>query len=93
MRLQARVADLPLDGALAQALTVEQASLPIGRLEHDGRGVIATASLLGGGTLDVEEAITAAYAVAAVADAAPGAPDRAARGQPIRATSISSPTT
>ena len=63
---------LPLDGALAQALAVEQASLPIGRLEHDGRGVVATASLLGGGTLDVEEAITAAYAVAAVAEAAVG---------------------
>jgi hypothetical protein len=72
VRLQARVAELPLDGALAQALTVEQASLPIGRLEHDGRGVLATASLLGGGTLDVEEAITAAYTVAAVADAEPG---------------------
>ena len=38
VRLQARVVDLPLDGALAQALAVEQAWLPIGRLEHDGRG-------------------------------------------------------
>jgi hypothetical protein len=72
VRIQARVVDLPLDGALAQAVAVEQASLPIGRLEHDGRGVVATASLLGGGTLDVEEAITAAYAVAAVAEAAVG---------------------
>jgi hypothetical protein len=72
VRVEARSLDLPLDGALAQALAVEQASLPLGRLEHDGRGVIASASLLGGGTLDVEEAITAAYTVATVAEAAVG---------------------
>ena len=43
--------------------------LPLGRLEHDGGEAHVAASLLGGGTLDVEECITAAYAVATAAAA------------------------
>jgi hypothetical protein len=72
VRVEARSLERSLDGALAQALAFEQASLPLGRLEHDGRGVVASASLLGGGTLDVEEVITSAYTVATVAEAAVG---------------------
>jgi hypothetical protein len=70
VRLQAPVLELALDGALAGALAAEQPNLPLGRLEHTGTGVIATASLLGGPTLDLEEPVTAAFAVAASAAAA-----------------------
>jgi hypothetical protein len=70
VRLQAPVLELALDGALAVAIADEQTNLHLGRLEHDGRGVIATGSLLGGPTLDLEEPVTAAFAVAASAAAA-----------------------
>jgi hypothetical protein len=67
VRLDAPVLSLPLDGPLARALAIEQGQLDLGRLEHDGSAVIASATLLGGGTLDVEEAVTAAYAIASSA--------------------------
>jgi hypothetical protein len=64
VRMQATALDHALDGPLAQALANEQEGLPVGRLEHDGRVALVAASLLGGPTLDLEECITAAYAVA-----------------------------
>jgi hypothetical protein len=64
VRLQATALERALDGALARAMAAEQEGLPLGRLEHDGDSALVAASLLGGGTLDVEECITAAYAVA-----------------------------
>ncbi len=67
VRLAAPVLAHPLDGAIAQAIALEQDELALGRLEHDGASVIAAATLLGGPTLDVEEAVTAAYAIASSA--------------------------
>ena len=64
VRLQAMALERALDGTLARAMAAEQEGLPLGRLEHDGSSALVAASLLGGGTLDVEECITAAYAVA-----------------------------
>jgi hypothetical protein len=69
VRLQATALEHRLDGALARAMATEQEGLPLGRLEHDGSAAIVAASLLGGGTLDLEECITAAYAVATAAGA------------------------
>jgi hypothetical protein len=69
VRLHATALERVLDGALARAMAVEQDGLPLGRLEHDGGSVLVAASLLGGGTLDVEECITAAYTVAKAAAA------------------------
>lgn len=83
VRLAARVSTLPLDGALARAIALEQAELPLGRLEHDGTDVVAVAMLLGGPTLDLEEPVTAAYAIAESALAAAARlPIRLANGQP-----------
>jgi hypothetical protein len=67
VRLTAPILAHALDGPLARALALEQDTLALGRLEHDGTSVIASATLLGGGTLDVEEAVTAAYAIASSA--------------------------
>jgi hypothetical protein len=72
VRLQAHSLERALDGALAQAIAEEQDGLPLGRLEHDGTRAIVAAALLGGPTLDLEECITAAYAVAAAAAATTG---------------------
>ena len=72
VRLQATALEHALDGPLAQAMAAEQEGLPLGRLEHDGSAAIVVASLLGGGTLDVEECITAAFAVATAAGATGG---------------------
>lgn len=69
VRLQAVALEHPLDGPLAHALAAEQEGLPLGRLEHEHGEARVAASLLGGGTLDVEECITAAYAVATAAAA------------------------
>jgi hypothetical protein len=77
VRLVARVSSAALTGPLAVAITLEQTELPLGGLAHDDAGVIASATLLGGPTLDVEEAVTAAYALAESAAAA--APRLAAR--------------
>jgi hypothetical protein len=72
VRLSAPVAELPLDGPLARALALEQSELPLGRLTHDGHQVVAVATLLGGATLDVDEPVTAAWAIAGfAADAGP----------------------
>jgi hypothetical protein len=67
VRLDAPVLTHVLDGPLACALALEQGELALGRLLHDGTSVIASATLLGGPTLDVEEAVTAAYAIASSA--------------------------
>jgi hypothetical protein len=72
VRLQAHSLEHVLDGALAKAIAEEQDGLPLGRLEHDGTRAIVAAALLGGPTLDLEECITAAYAVAAAAAATTG---------------------
>ncbi|MDX6579535.1 MAG: hypothetical protein QOJ47_1084 [Gaiellales bacterium] len=72
VRLQAHSLEHALDGALAKAIAEEQDGLPLGRLEHDGTRAIVAAALLGGPTLDLEECITAAYAVAAAAAATTG---------------------
>ena len=72
VRLQALSLEHVLDGALAKAIAEEQDGLPLGRLEHDGTRAIVAAALLGGPTLDLEECITAAYAVAAAAAATAG---------------------
>jgi hypothetical protein len=72
VRLQAVALEHPLDGPLARALAAEQEGLPLGRLEHAGGEARIAASLLGGGTLDLEECITAAYAVATAAAATRG---------------------
>lgn len=72
VRLQAHSLEHALDGALAQAIAEEQDGLPLGRLEHEGTRAIVAAALLGGPTLDLEECITAAYAVAAAAAATTG---------------------
>jgi type III secretion system-like peptide-binding chaperone len=64
VRMRATAAEHALDGALARAIATEQDGLPVGRLEHDGRVALVAASLLGGPTLDLEECISAAYAVA-----------------------------
>jgi hypothetical protein len=69
VRLRATALPSPLDGPLARAMAAEQEGLPLGRLEHNGAGALVTASLLGGPTLDLEECITAAYAVATAAAA------------------------
>jgi hypothetical protein len=62
VRLLATALEQRLDGALAGAMAREQEGLPLGRLEHDGDAAIVAASLLGGGTLDREECISAADA-------------------------------
>jgi hypothetical protein len=67
VRLTAPVLSHPFDGPLAHAFALEQGELSLGRLEHDGASVVAAATLLGGPTLDVEEAVTAAYAIASSA--------------------------
>jgi hypothetical protein len=72
VRLDAPVATQPLDAALAHAIALEQAELSLGRLAYDDGSVVATATLLGGPTLDVEEAVTAAYAIASSAAGAGG---------------------
>jgi hypothetical protein len=72
VQLVARVSPAPLSGALAVAIALEQVELPLGRLAHDDAGVLASATLLGGPTLDVEEPVTAAYALAESAVAAAG---------------------
>jgi hypothetical protein len=69
VRLRATALAAALDGPLARALAAEQEGLALGRLEHDGAGALVSASLLGGPTLDLEECITAAYAVATAAAA------------------------
>lgn len=70
VQLEARVSASPLTGPLAIALALAQQELPLGRLAHDGTGVVAVATLLGGPTLDVEEVVTAAYAIAESASTA-----------------------
>jgi hypothetical protein len=69
VRLRATALAAALDGPLACALAAEQEGLALGRLEHDGAAALVSASLLGGPTLDLEECITAAYAVATAAAA------------------------
>ena len=92
VRLQATALEHALDGSLAQAMAAEQEGLPLGRLEHDGHAAIVVASLLGGGTLDVEECITAAFAVATASRRDEWPPHRPARRAAPRASSTSNPT-
>jgi hypothetical protein len=72
VRLQALSLEHALDGSLAQAIAEEQDALPLGRLEHDGTRAVVAAALLGGPTLDLEECITAAYAITSAAAATTG---------------------